>query len=122
VIRKQVEKQVSLELLNKSEVAELFGVSERTLSRWQRDPNFPKAIRITSTSRPRWVAADLQHYIDEKSEEVSEVATQFQNSSRRSASPQRVLPRKRQANSSSISWGDLKQEIASQKLMNRGDQ
>lgn len=110
--REQIDEQVSVELLNKSEVAKFFRVSDRTLSRWQRDPNFPKAIRVTPSSRPRWVAAELNAYIDAKSVEVREIATQLQSSSRPRTTRQRELPNK---HSRPIDWSDLKRERASQK-------
>ncbi len=110
--RKQINEQVSVELLNKSEVAKFFRVSDRTLSRWQRDPNFPKAIRVTSSSRPRWVAAELHAYIDAKSVEVREIATQPQSSYQLRTTRQRALPN---GHSFPIDWSDLKRERALQK-------
>lgn len=110
--REQIDEQVSVELLNKSEVAKFFRVSDRTLSRWQRDPNFPKAIRVTSSSRPRWVVAELHAYIDAKSAEVNEIATQLQSSYRPRTTRKRELPNK---HALPTDWSDLKRERAFQK-------
>jgi predicted DNA-binding transcriptional regulator AlpA len=110
--RKQIDEQVSVELLNKSEVAKFFRVSDRTLSRWQRDPNFPKAIRVTSSSRPRWVVAELHAYIDAKSAEVNEIATLRQSSYRQHTTRQQELPDKP---SLPMDWSDLKRKRALKK-------
>ncbi len=110
--RKQIDEQVSVELLDKSKVAEFFGVSYRTLSRWQHDPNFPRAIRVTTSSRPRWVVAEIHAYIAAKSAEVNEIATLRQSSYRQHTTRQRELPNKP---SLPMDWSDLKRKRALKK-------
>lgn len=57
-------------LLNKKAVAELLGVTERTLERWIMEERFPRPIRVAGSSHClRWRRSTIERYLDKQSRE-----------------------------------------------------
>ena len=52
------------ELISASEVCSMFGVSNRTLSRWLENGKFPLPVRVGGTRR--WRRSELDLFIDSK--------------------------------------------------------
>ena len=50
-------------LVTPAETAELLGITRSTLSRWRRDPEFPKAIQV-GPQAVGFRVADILAYID----------------------------------------------------------
>lgn len=119
---KQEKTTVVQELFDKSSAAEFFGVSVRTLSRWQHDPAFPQPIRITSTSRPRWIISEIKEYIEQKSTELNSDRLSLTNTLGKSSLLQRATRVRLPNNSPTSEWGELRRQRASLKASKGGDQ
>jgi predicted DNA-binding transcriptional regulator AlpA len=121
VSSKQEKTTVVPELFDKSSAAEFFGVSVRTLSRWQHDPAFPQPIRITSTSRPRWIISEIKEYIEQKSTELNSDRLSLKDTIGKSL-VQRTTRVRLPNNSPTSEWGELRRQRASLKASKGGDQ
>ncbi len=52
-----------MKLLDRTEVAEYFGVTKQSIWRWTSTlPDFPKPVMV-SPHTPRWLASDLEAYV-----------------------------------------------------------
>jgi predicted DNA-binding transcriptional regulator AlpA len=45
------------------ELADLIGVTTRTISRWSKHPDFPTPIFIGGCKRPRWLREQVEAYL-----------------------------------------------------------